>query len=444
MVPAARAADVRVNVVDRVPAGGAHGLLVPGAGAKVSRAGALAALERGKVRNSLLGGVPAGKPLIRVSATPGETTVYVTLPPPGTHPNDRRYPVAIVGPAYRAGILFSANTRIPGLVSIADVAPTVLALRRGERPPVRARAGTLGKLDGRLTRVRHLRVPVRIAIVAVFLLLIALRRRSAPFAGAAALAVLLALSALGVDRLWLVLALLVPIAIAGSVVAERLFPLLLLIYLVVLVAWPEVSALAAIGTRPDGGGRFYGISNDVETLLLAPVLAAASVPVAMLALVTVAWSRAGADGGGMLVYAAGFAVLALRRRGLRLTPRTAAAVAAAIVVLGLALVGLDAATGGSSHVTRALGAGPGSLAGDLGHRLHQAWAGATVAWWRELFVVIGLGALAWLATRRPRLPVLDAFLVAVAVSLVVNDTPQDVALFGGLGGLALYASRKPV
>jgi hypothetical protein len=40
--------------------------------------------------------------------------------------------------------------------------------------------------------------------------------------------------------------------------------------------------------------------------------------------------------------------------------------------------------------------------------------------------------------------VLDAFLVAVAVSLVVNDTPQDVALFGGLGGLALYASRKPV
>jgi len=59
----------------------------------------------------------------------------------------------------------------------------------------------LGHLDGRLTRVRHLRLPVRIAIVAVFLLLIALRRRSAPFAGAAALAVLLALSALGVDRL---------------------------------------------------------------------------------------------------------------------------------------------------------------------------------------------------------------------------------------------------
>ena len=43
-----------------------------------------------------------------------------------------------------------------------------------------------------------------------------------------------------------------------------------------LAAWPEVNALAAIGPHPDGGGRFYGVTNEVETLLLAPSLAAAA------------------------------------------------------------------------------------------------------------------------------------------------------------------------
>ena len=50
----------------------------------------------------------------------------------------------------------------------------------------------------------------------------------------------------------------------------------LLALLVVLVRWPEVNALAAIGPHPDGGGRFYGVTNEVETLLLAPSLAAAA------------------------------------------------------------------------------------------------------------------------------------------------------------------------
>ena len=33
-------------------------------------------------------------------------------------------------------------------------------------------------------------------------------------------------------------------------------------------------------------------------------------------------------------------------------------------------------------------------------------------------------------------------LAAVAVSLLVNDTPQDVATFGALGALALLAFRR--
>ena len=98
----------------------------------------------------------------------------------------------------------------------------------------------------------------------------------------------------------------------------------LALYLIVLAAWPEVNALAIVGPHPDGGGRFYGITNEVETLLLAPVLVAATAwfwPVAALALANVAWSKAGADGGGILVFAVGLATLRLRLAGRALTVR---------------------------------------------------------------------------------------------------------------------------
>jgi hypothetical protein len=35
--------------------------------------------------------------------------------------------------------------------------------------------------------------------------------------------------------------------------------------------------------------------------------------------------------------------------------------------------------------------------------------------------------------------VLDAFLVALAVSLLVNDTPVDIAALGALAGLVLWS-----
>ena len=99
-----------------------------------------------------------------------------------------------------------------------------------------------------------------------------------------------------------------PWAIVGFLVA----------FLVVLAAWPETNSLAVIGPHPDGGGRYFGVTNMVETLLLAPALVAAAelgvLPVALLTLVLVGWSRAGADGGAVVVFAAAFAVLWLRLR----------------------------------------------------------------------------------------------------------------------------------
>jgi hypothetical protein len=80
---------------------GAIGLYVPGAGGTVSRAGAIAAIRRGKVESAALGGKPHGKILVDiVFGVPDlqvKKAVLVELPPPGEHPNTKRYSVMIFG-----------------------------------------------------------------------------------------------------------------------------------------------------------------------------------------------------------------------------------------------------------------------------------------------------------------------------------------------------------
>jgi hypothetical protein len=126
----------------------------------------------------------------------------------------------------------------------------------------------------------------------------------------------------------------------------------------------------------------------------------------------------------------------------RLTARRLAVLGAGVVAAGLLLVGIDAAAGGSSHVTRSLGEGPGSFAEDLAHRVEVSVRGATSSATPIVLTTAGLLGLLWLASVRRRSPVLEAFLAALAVSLVVNDTPQDVAFFGALGGLTLLAWQR--
>ena len=47
------------------------------------------------------------------------------MPPATRVANDHRYPIAVIGRGYH-GLLRSSLTRVPGLVSIADVARTAL------------------------------------------------------------------------------------------------------------------------------------------------------------------------------------------------------------------------------------------------------------------------------------------------------------------------------
>jgi cytochrome c551/c552 len=433
---------------------GAVGLVVPGSGRTVTRAGALASLVRGKVRNAVVGGVPSGTPLIRLSRSPGPVTIYVALPPPGRTHNVHRYPIAIVGGGYH-GKLTSSSTRIGGLVSIADIAPTALALEHGTSPPIRSRADAnaaahLRALDARIHDVHDLRIWAM--LIVVFGTILLLPTGAALLAPLAALGAALALSAAGATNTAVVLVVLAAATLLVPPALIRVAPWVVVVFLavllVVLVAAPETNALAVIGPHPDGGGRYFGLTNQVETMLLAPALAAGAVlgalPVGLLAIVVAGWSKSGADGGAVVVYAAAFAVLELRSRRLALTPLRLAAIGAGAAAVVAALVGVDLLAGGSDHVTESVR--HGSVFSDWGHRLHVSWAGATSSWYAILICVAFLGVLAGCALVRPRTPTVEAFLVGIVVSLLVNDTPTDVIGFGALGCSTLVAwelTRRP-
>ena len=242
-----------------------------------------------------------------------------------------------------------------------------------------------------------------------------------------------------------------PVLAAAGALAAVALPLgpacaaVVAVYLAALGLDPESVALSPLG--PSQVNRFYGINNLLETLLLLPALLGAAllgrlgVLLAVISVVAVAGNRFGADGGGLLVLLAGYGTLAVRLAGRHLTTRRLVALGAAIVVVALALVALDAATGGSSHVTDAVSDGPGALAGDLADRIERSVDRATASPGAFAIVVAGLAILGWCVTRRGE-PVLDALLVALAVSLVVNDTPSDVLTAGAAVAVTLARLRE--
>ena len=136
---------------------------------------------------------------------------------------------------------------------------------------------------------------------------------------------------------------------------------------------------------------------------------------------------------------AAYATLLVRRSRVRLDARRAAAIAVAAVAAAIVLVGLDAVAGGSSHVTHAVGDGPGAVLGDIADRLELSARRTFAAIGPAFAVCASLVVLAVVATRRPRRPLTDAVLVALLVSLVVNDTPGDVV---GFGAVAAFVIRR--
>ena len=95
-------------------------------------------------------------------------------------------------------------------------------------------------------------------------------------------------------------------------------------YALTMAVHPEALSLAPMG--PELTSRFFGVSNLLETLLLAPALIGAKlltdrfgwrafVAVALLSLVTIAENQLGSDGGGAIVIGVAFAVLAVAMSG---------------------------------------------------------------------------------------------------------------------------------
>jgi mono/diheme cytochrome c family protein len=412
--------------LDRYAGSGAIGLAVPGAGPTVTRESALNTLLTGNVVSSLLGGAPAGRRLIDLDIGPSPDTLVV-LPPLGRSENTR-YPIAVTpGPR---GVLTSSSTRIDGLVSLADVAHGRLEVVAVKDPVT-----TLERLEHRIERNDRIRLPLTLLVGGLAYI-------AAVFApGLAPRVVLLGLAAnLWLAGWWLValiavLAVILPLGLACAAV--------LVAYLLVLGLDPAAVALSPFG--PSQAGRFYGVSNLLETMLLVPailgpaLLGRIGVALAGVSLVAVAGSRFGADGGGLLVLLAAYATLVVRTRGIRLDGRGIAAIAIAAVVAGVALVGLDASFGGSSHVTHAVGEGPGAVLGDITDRLELSARRTFDAIGPAFAVGASLVVLVVVATRRPRRPLTDAVLVALLVSLVVNDTPGDVV---GFGAVAAFVIRR--
>jgi mono/diheme cytochrome c family protein len=401
----------------------AVGLLVPGAGPTVTRESALAALLRGKLEHGLLGGIAAGENRIVLGA-PGGPEILVSLPPAGRTDNDVRYPIALLG---ARGLLTSDSTRIDGLVSVTDIATGRLRVVAADDP-----AQALEDLDRRIERNYDWRLPLTVALAALLIAMAILRPQHA----VRALLVVLA------ANLWLS-----PLVAVAAGIAVLLLPLgwacaaVLLAYLVAMGVDAETVALSPFG--PSQSGRFYGINNLLETMLLAPALLGAAllgragVLVAALAFVTIGGNRFGADGGGIVVLAVAYLVLWLRLRGERLSWRLAALVAVGAIALALALLGLDAATGGSSHVTDAVGEGPAALAGDIADRIELSVRRTAASIGATAVVLGSLAILIAIALRSRREPVLDAYLVGLAVSLVVNDTPGDVLGVGAAIAITL-------
>ena len=232
----------------------AVGLLVPGAGPTVTREAALAALLRGKLEHGLLGGIAPGENRIELGA-PGGPEILVSLPPPGRTDNDVRYPIALLG---ERGLLTSDSTRIDGLVSVTDVATGRLRVVPNDDP-----AQALEELDHRIERNSDWRLPLTIALAALLIALALvrpqLRAAGAPRrAGRESLAEPAARRRRRRRR-----------AAAAARLGLRGDP-----------RSPTSSRWGSTPRRsrsrrsaPRSPGRFYGINNLLETMLLAPALA---------------------------------------------------------------------------------------------------------------------------------------------------------------------------
>ncbi len=464
----------RVLVVDHLSATelralaarGAVGLLVPGVGPTTNRRQALAALVRGSVLNARLGGVPRGRVLLsasRATGTPSATGIIVVSLPPAGAPvaNDRRYAIAVLGPGYE-GLLRSPTTRIDGLVSIVDIAATALGRHRGAltSTPSADPVATLARLDRQIHANNRLKLPALIIIACAVGLLAIIRPRAAMTAVIASILVSVVLGALHVtSETWLV-AVLLAVTVGGGVLLarvcsteDRLLALILSVLsllLLLLAKRPDWVAVSPLG--PTQNSRFWGVGNQLETLLLAPLLSGAVLArrrfgppgfaaFALLAIVLVTDNRFGSDGGGGIVLGVALAFLGARVLGLGTGGFTSLLLLAATAVLGL--VSFDLGAPGPNHLRSAFGHGISGLVAVAENRVPLAYLPALHDWTLALPLALWFAATLILAIRAARRRVSRDLVLTAGVAIVTSLLVNDSVAYELVGGVAAIAALTP-
>jgi hypothetical protein len=449
---------------------GAVGLMRPGYGPTTNRRRALAELVRGSEVNARLGGVPTGKPLINTSKAevfPNcRTCIVVQLPPRGRPiANDRLYRVAVIGGGFH-GLLTSPTTHIPGLVSIVDIAPTDLPGHPASTlrsTPSKDAVGQLSRLGHAIQSNNRLKFAVLFILAGVLLALALLGLRAALTAVPAALLVNLAL---GMGQVSNEVLLCAAISAGTALVAFWLARLcrsetallalyggVVALYAFVMVTRPEWQAVNPFG--PTQNSRFWGIGNQVETLLLAPLLAGAFlarrrfgilgfVLFGVFGLVVMTDNRLGADGGGAIALGVALAVLGTRLFKLGAKGFVGLLGSSALAVLWIVSRGL--AQPGPNHLRSAFADHGAGLFSSLESRVPLSYLPALHAWEMvvPLLCVLAMAfALAWrFARQRSTRDLLLAFGVAIVTSLLVNDSAA-YELTAGIAVVGAFARFAP-
>lgn len=440
-----------------------------------------------------------------LAARDADDLVIALRAPPGGRL--RLLPAGVAGPGFDGGRLTSDTTRLDGFVSAIDIAPAVLRhlgveassamSGRTLRPTPGGSAEGLRAQAARFDVVVSRRGP-------------ALRWSLAGFAALLA-GLLIARGRRGV-RDWLRLGLLgalwmpgVALATAalrpsraGEVAVLVLGSLVLAAVTDRLLPWPRGPALPAAvvfvahaidlalgsplidaslaGPNPQGGARFFGIGNELETILSVTVLVGtgallawrcdaraprAFAAAAIVAGVVIGAGRLGADVGGVVTLGAGGAAAVLAalaaRRGFRLRGRTLALALAAPPLAVAALIAIDLVSGGGAHLSRFVidADSPGELVDIVERRFEISFGGlasggvpASLALAVLLLVAGAVRHRAVLAPLRDQ-PGLRAGLIgafaAVVAGALANDSGPLILLIGTVLLLlsAGYAHGRP-
>ena len=353
-----------------------------GGAVTVARGDPLALVKRHDVVIADTPTAAAAARLLKAAAA-GDTLVMLVSVSPA--PDGHLTPVVLRGAGVRPGRLVSDSTRRDGIVTLGDVAPTILAALGVPRPagmpgrPLRTRAGApeLGRLLDLEARSARQASAFRLAIyltAAALLALVALARvRSARLATTVALAAAALPLATYLIRLFgpagsdLIFNVLIALIAAATAVGARLATrdaraaLIGVLGLTALVlgvdgattGWLHTTTM--LGYSLPGGGRFYGMPNTTFSLLAAATILAAgllverygraALPGVATAFAVVALLNClpglGSDVGGLLTLTPVFGLTWLGLSGRRIRVRDIALLAAAAAALLVVLAGVD-------------------------------------------------------------------------------------------------------